>query len=433
MGDLVNRLGVRLGRVVADTESDVAQLSPATDNLHLEHHPEATGRGRQVDLEAMRQLGAFGSLGFTEAQLVTRHAFVLEALPRSAGSIRACLARLLQVRIEQSVIEDRRCGRPSVGQALPLAVRREKRPMLGLEGSELLVGCLTSASPLANLLQRSSGFARDDELIRPALLSDDEVALQTTAHFDVKLLLHRRNHRKTFGQGRIMPGARTPPPRPIGNPAPGEAAGVRGDEGVCSGLDLQLIARLRPEIASPAEAAELIAAMRPKDRATLGFAVYAGLRLGELLALDVAAVDLDSGWIHVHRSWDRGTKQFVPTKSRKPRSVPIIDKLAVLLADHFVLLDHPSEGLLFPSTNNPDWPTDAGILRRRTHARWSKAGLKPLGFHEGRHTYASIGIAAGLNPKTLSTYLGHATITITLDRYGHFDARKRVGSSTAPQ
>lgn len=165
--------------------------------------------------------------------------------------------------------------------------------------------------------------------------------------------------------------------------------------------------------------AELIAAMRPRDRATLGLAVYAGLRLSELLALDIAAVDLDGGWIHVHRSWDRGSKQFVPTKSRKPRSVPIIDRLAVLLADHFVLLNHPSDGLLFPSTNNPDWPTDAGILRRRTHARWKNLGLKPLGFHEGRHTYASIAIAAGLNAKTLSTYLGHATITITLDRYGH--------------
>jgi hypothetical protein len=90
-------------------------------------------------------------------------------------------------------------------------------------------------------------------------------------------------------------------------------------------------------------------------------------------------------WIHVHRSWNRGTKQFIPTKSRKPRSVPIIDKLAVLLADHFVLLDHPSDGLLFPSSNNPEWPTDPGILRRRIHARWKKAGLKPLGFHEGRH------------------------------------------------
>jgi integrase len=187
----------------------------------------------------------------------------------------------------------------------------------------------------------------------------------------------------------------------------------------CNGLRLPAGGKARERIASPAEAAELIAAMRPKDRATLGFAVYAGLRLGELLALDVADVDLDGGWIHVHRSWGRGTKQFIPTKSRKPRSVPIIDKLAVLLTDHFVLLDHPSEGLLFPSTNNPEWPTDAGILRRRTHARWKKASLKPLGFHEGRHTYASIGIAAGLNPKTLSTYLGHATITITLDRYGH--------------
>lgn len=100
--------------------------------------------------------------------------------------------------------------------------------------------------------------------------------------------------------------------------------------------------------------------MRPTDRAALGFAVYAGLRLGELLAFDVAAVDLDGGWIHVHRSWDSGTKQFIPMNSRKPRRVPVIDKLAALLADHFVLLDHPSDGLLFPSANNPEWPTDPG-------------------------------------------------------------------------
>jgi integrase len=62
---------------------------------------------------------------------------------------------------------------------------------------------------------------------------------------------------------------------------------------------------------------------------------------------------------------------------------------------------------------------DPGILRRRTHKRWEDAGLTRLGFHEARHTYASIAIAAGLNPKTLSTYMGHSTITITFDRYGH--------------
>lgn len=139
-------------------------------------------------------------------------------------------------------------------------------------------------------------------------------------------------------------------------------------------------------------------------------------------------------WSHVvgNRSAEV-TKQFIPTKFRKPRSVPTIDKLAVLLTDHFVLLDHPSEGLLFPSANNPEWPTDPGIVRRRTHARWKKAGLKPLGFHEGRHTFASIGIAAGLNAKTLSTYLGHATITITLDRYGHLMPGSEVEARVLPR
>jgi integrase len=187
----------------------------------------------------------------------------------------------------------------------------------------------------------------------------------------------------------------------------------------CDGLRLPAGETARDRIASPTEAATLIAALRPKDQATVGVAVYAGLRLGELLALDVTAVDLEGGWIHVRRSWDPGSKQFVPTKSRKPGKVPIIDKLAALLVNHFVLLDHPSDGLMFPSVKKPEWPTDPAILRRRAHKCWHEAELNPLGFHEGRHTFASIGIAAGLNAKTLSTYLGHATITITLDRYGH--------------
>ena len=39
--------------------------------------------------------------------------------------------------------------------------------------------------------------------------------------------------------------------------------------------------------------------------------------------------------------------------------------------------------------------------------------------HECRHTFASLMIAAGVNAKALSTFMGHASITITLDRYGH--------------
>jgi integrase len=38
--------------------------------------------------------------------------------------------------------------------------------------------------------------------------------------------------------------------------------------------------------------------------------------------------------------------------------------------------------------------------------------------HECRHTFALLMIAAGVNAKALSTYMGHAQIAITLDRYG---------------
>jgi integrase len=45
--------------------------------------------------------------------------------------------------------------------------------------------------------------------------------------------------------------------------------------------------------------------------------------------------------------------------------------------------------------------------------------LDRITLHEARHTYASYMIAAGVNAKSLSEYMGHANISITLDRYGH--------------
>ena len=44
---------------------------------------------------------------------------------------------------------------------------------------------------------------------------------------------------------------------------------------------------------------------------------------------------------------------------------------------------------------------------------------RSITLHEARHTFASLMIAAGVNAKALSTYMGHANISITLDRYGH--------------
>jgi integrase len=48
-----------------------------------------------------------------------------------------------------------------------------------------------------------------------------------------------------------------------------------------------------------------------------------------------------------------------------------------------------------------------------------RAGVEPPTLHECRHGYASLMIAAGVNVKALSTFMGHANIKITLDQYGH--------------
>ncbi len=64
-------------------------------------------------------------------------------------------------------------------------------------------------------------------------------------------------------------------------------------------------------------------------------------------------------------------------------------------------------------------PQDAEKLTAPIAEAWQAAGLEAVTLHEARHTYASLMIAAGVGFKSLQTYMGHASITVTLDRYGH--------------
>jgi integrase len=67
----------------------------------------------------------------------------------------------------------------------------------------------------------------------------------------------------------------------------------------------------------------------------------------------------------------------------------------------------------------PTQPASYSTINARAAKAWETAKLAPIGLHEARHTCASILIAAGVNAKALSTYLGHGSIQITYDRYGH--------------
>jgi integrase len=193
---------------------------------------------------------------------------------------------------------------------------------------------------------------------------------------------------------------------------------ARGDVAVnpTSGLELPAMEGVRDRIASPTEAAALLAALPERDRAIWATAMYAGLRRGELLGLRWEDVDLAAGVIHVERSWDAKEGVVGPKSRAGRRTVPIPAALREYLVEHKLRLGR-HVGLVFgTSYTQPFTPSN---VRKRANAAWARAGLEPIGLHECRHTFASLMIAADVNAKALSTYMGHSSVTITLDRYGH--------------
>ena len=107
----------------------------------------------------------------------------------------------------------------------------------------------------------------------------------------------------------------------------------RGEVDVNPTLKLSLPAlRLRRErVPRASEAAALIAAVPLSDRAVWATALYAGLRRGELQALDWSHIDLEAGVIHVQRSWDPRAGLIGPKSKAGNRKVPISEALRVHL------------------------------------------------------------------------------------------------------
>jgi integrase len=187
----------------------------------------------------------------------------------------------------------------------------------------------------------------------------------------------------------------------------------------CAGLDLPANRSERVQIVSTEHAAALIAALEAEgDRALWATAFYAGLRRGELMALRWQDVDLAARELQVERSYDPKEREYVDPKSRAGRRrVPIAAVLRTHLRACALVSDRSDpEALVFGETGRP---FDDDALADRARAAWKTAKLEPIGLHAARHTAASVMIAAGVNVKALSEFLGHASITITLDRYGH--------------
>lgn len=186
----------------------------------------------------------------------------------------------------------------------------------------------------------------------------------------------------------------------------------------------------RDRIATAAEAERLLSALPASDRPIWATAFYAGLRRGELQALQPEDVDLASFEVTVRRSWDQ-YEGPIPAKSKAGnRTVPIVAVLRTHL--EAIEIDRGLDLLFGRGGGEPFSPKSISDRAKRAweqaNERERKAAkregrqadlLRPITLHECRHTFASLLIDAGVNAKAIQEFMGHATIEETFSRYGH--------------
>src|SRR5262245_11206063 len=134
------------------------------------------------------------------------------------------------------------------------------------------------------------------------------------------------------------------------------------------------------------------------------------MRQGEVFALRWQDVDLVAGRITVRQNVVRGV--IGTPKSGKPREIPLGDNVLAALKAH----RHLRGPLVFCDLDG-DMLTDSELKNPLTHA-CKRAGLRPVGWHMLRHSFASHLAMRGATLRVIQELLGHASITMTM-RYAH--------------
>ena len=166
-----------------------------------------------------------------------------------------------------------------------------------------------------------------------------------------------------------------------------------------------------------------------------------GLRRGELCGLRWADIDFDGSRLTVRRTITTIHHQPHIGDVKSARSKRAIDidpaTLAMLKAHRKAQLEermlmgagYDDEGVVFAMPDGRPWNPDT--ISQAFVRLVAASGLPRVRLHDLRHTHASHLLAAGVNAKVVSERLGHASVSFTLDVYGHVMPGQQANAAAA--
>ena len=225
-------------------------------------------------------------------------------------------------------------------------------------------------------------------------------------------------------------------------------------QNVARGVKIERKGREKAQIEIPSrdELKALLGAANDDEKPLLMTAIFTGLRSSELRGLRWQDIDFEAQSLSVNQRADQWGIIGAPKSEAGYRTIPLPSALVSVLKRWRLRSNISAMDLVFPSANGrPLWHQN--LLRRQFIPLQVRAGLsrphldragKPkldkdgkailtglYGLHALRHAAASGWIAQKIDLKRLQTWMGHSSIQITLDTYGHMIEDKTQDAAIA--
>jgi integrase len=176
---------------------------------------------------------------------------------------------------------------------------------------------------------------------------------------------------------------------------------------------------------SPAEINRLLAKAEGPFRPLLVVAIFTGMRSSELRGLTWENVDFDERKIHVVERADAWGKMGAPKSKKGTRTIPMTPMVLTTLREWKLACPNGELRLVFPNregrvANHPNLVSRVWRPLQQAAGVVDKAGRPKYGIHSLRHFFASWLInRPDFSPKEVQELLGHSSIKMTYDVYGH--------------